>query len=307
MKILTRRKRWERFIPFYCMAIPGLIYLGINNYMPMFGLIIAFKNLDFRLGILKSPWTGFSNFEYLFKSRDALIITRNTVLYNLAFIIIGMIFSIFVAILLSEIKQKMLTRFYQSLILIPQLMSWVVVGYLVYAMLSADMGLINKGILKPLVLEEVTWYNTPRYWPVILIIVNQWKTIGFSAVIYLASIMGINTDYFEAARIDGASKLAQICHITLPLLKPTIITLTILSLGRMFYSDFGLFYQIPRNSGALYSATRTIDVYVYNALMNNSNYAMSSAASFYQSIVGFLLIISANGIIRRLSSENAMF
>lgn len=307
MKIPAGRKKWKRFIPFYCMAIPGLIYLGINNYMPMFGLIIAFKNLDFRLGILKSPWAGFSNFEYLFKSRDALVITRNTLLYNLAFIMIGLIFAIFVAILLSEIKWKLFARFYQSLILIPQLMSWVVVGYLVYAMLSADMGLINKGILKPLALEEVTWYSTPNYWPIILIIVNQWKTIGFSAVIYLASIMGINTDYFEAARIDGASKIAQIRHITLPLLKPTIITLTILSLGRIFYSDFGLFYQIPRNSGALYSVTRTIDVYVYNALMNNSNYAMSSAAGFYQSIVGFLLIISANGIIRKLSPENAMF
>jgi putative aldouronate transport system permease protein len=218
-----------------------------------------------------------------------------------------MICAIGTAILLSEIRLKLMARFYQSVILIPQLMSWVVTGYLVYALLSADVGLINKTALKAFGLEQVSWYSTPEYWPFILLFVNQWKNIGFSAVIYLAAIMGISPDYFEAAKIDGASKFRQIRHITLPLLKPTVITLTILSLGRMFYSDFGLFYQIPRNSGALYGVTRTIDVYVYNALMNQSNYAMSSAASFYQSIVGFLLIISANGLIRKLSWENALF
>jgi putative aldouronate transport system permease protein len=303
---MKRRKLWK-YLPLYGMALPGLLYLGANNYMPMFGLIIAFKNLNFRLGILKSPWAGLSNFAYLFRSRDALLITRNTVLYNLAFIVIGTVCAISTAILLSEIKAKLCARLYQSVILIPQLMSWVVTGYMVYAVLSADVGLINKTILKFLNLPEVSWYSTPKYWPFILIFVNQWKSIGFSAVIYLAAIMGISPDYFEAARIDGASKLRQIRHITLPLLKPTVITLTVLNLGRMFYSDFGLFYQIPRNSGALYGATRTIDVFVYNALMNNSNYSMSSAAAFYQSIVGFVLILAANGIIRRLSRDNALF
>jgi putative aldouronate transport system permease protein len=303
---MNRRKFW-RYLPLYGMALPGLFYLAINNYMPMFGLVIAFKKLDFRLGIFKSPWAGLSNFEYLFRSRDALLITRNTVLYNLSFIVIGMICAIGTAILLSEIHRKLLARFYQSVILIPQLMSWVVTGYLVYALLSADVGLVNKGIIRTFGLTEISWYGTPKYWPFILIFVNQWKSIGFSAVIYLAAIMGISPDYFEAARIDGASKPSQIWHITLPLLKPTIITLAILSLGRMFYSDFGLFYQIPRNSGALYGVTRTIDVYVYNALMNQSNYAMSSAAAFYQSIVGFVLILAANGIIRKLSRENALF
>jgi putative aldouronate transport system permease protein len=303
---MKRRKFWK-YLPLYGMALPGLLYLGVNNYMPMFGLVIAFKNLNFRLGIFKSPWAGLSNFEYLFRSRDALLITRNTVLYNMAFIVIGTICAIITAILLSEIKIKLCARLYQSVILIPQLMSWVVTGYMVYAILSADVGLLNKTILRFLNLPEISWYSTPKYWPLILIFVNQWKSIGFSAVIYLAAIMGISPDYFEAARIDGAPKLRQIRHITLPLLKPTIITLTLLSLGRMFYSDFGLFYQIPRNSGVLYGATRTIDVYVYNALMNQSNYAMSSAAAFYQSIVGFSLILAANGIIRRLSRDNALF
>jgi putative aldouronate transport system permease protein len=289
------------------MALPGLLYLAINNYMPMFGLVIAFKNLNFRLGLFGSPWAGLSNFEYLFRSRDVLLITRNTVLYNAAFIVIGTVCAVITAILLSEIKMKLCARLYQSVILVPQLMSWVVTGYMVYAILSADVGILNKTILKFLNVPEISWYSTPKYWPFILIFVNQWKSIGFQAVIYLAAIMGISPDYFEAARIDGASKLRQIRHITLPLLRPTVMTLTILSLGRMFYSDFGLFYQIPRNSGALYGVTRTIDVYVYNALMNQSNYAMSSAAAFYQSIVGFALILTANGIIRRLSRDNALF
>jgi putative aldouronate transport system permease protein len=301
------RRRGERYLLLYLMALPGLVYLFCNNYMPMFGLIIAFKNLNFRLGILKSPWAGLDNFRYLFASRDALIITRNTVLYNLAFIVTGTIFAIFVAILLSELRAKFLSRIYQSVILVPQLMSWVVAGYLVFAVLSADVGLINKTILRKFGMEAISWYTTPQYWPFILVIVNQWKTIGFSSVIYLSSIVGISQDYYEAARIDGAGKLAQIRRITLPLLKPAVITLTILNLGRMFYSDFGLFYQIPRNSGALYAATRTIDVYVYNALMNSSNFSMSSAASFYQSIVGFVLIIAANALIRKTSRENAIF
>jgi putative aldouronate transport system permease protein len=307
IKTRGKKGKWGNYGILYLMALPGLLYLVCNNYLPMFGLVIAFKNLNFRLGILKSPWAGLSNFKYLFASKDALIITRNTVLYNLTFIVIGTIFAIFVAILLSELRAKFLSRLYQSIILVPQLMSWVVVGYLVFAMLSADVGLFNKGILEKLGREGISWYNTPEYWPVILVIVNQWKGIGFQAVIYLAGIVGISQDYYEAARIDGAGKIAQIWHITLPLLKPTVITLTILSLGRMFYSDFGLFYQIPRNSGALYGATRTIDVYVYNALMNSSNFSMSSAASFYQSIVGFILIISANALIRKISRENAIF
>ena len=180
-------------------------------------------------------------------------------------------------------------------------------GYLVYAFLSSDTGYINKSILEPLGREGISWYTEKKYWPFILVFVNQWKNIGFTTVIYLASIIGISKDYYEAARIDGANKWSQIRYITLPLIKPTVITLTLLNIGRIFYSDFGLFYQVPRNSGMLYDVTRTIDVYVYNALMKNSDFALASAASFYQSIVGFLLIIIANMIIRKVSRENALF
>ena len=254
------KRKWKKFIPLYIMAIPGLAYLFINNYLPMFGLVIAFKDLDFRKGIWKSPWAGFDNFKFLFRSKDALVITRNTLLYNLAFIFIGLLISITVAILLSEIRNGAASRIYQSSILIPYLMSWVVAGYLVYAFLSSDTGYINKSILEPLGKEGVSWYTEKKYWPFILVFVNQWKNIGFTTVIYLASIIGISKDYYEAARIDGANKWSQIRYITLPLIKPTVITLTLLNIGRIFYSDFGLFYQVPRNSGMLYDVTRTIDV-----------------------------------------------
>lgn len=302
-----KKVKLKRYIPFYIMAAPAVLYMLINNYLPMFGIVIAFKNLNFSKGILASDWAGFNNFRYLFLTKDAFIMTRNTILYNLAFIILGIICGLTVAILLNEITKKIVLSAYQSLMLVPFLMSWVIVNYLVYAFLASDTGLINNSFLKGLGIEPISWYSTPKYWPFLLVFINLWKGMGFNMILYYSSIVGISSDYFEAAKIDGATKWQQIKSITLPLLKPTVITLLILSIGRMFYSDFGLFYQIPRNSGMLYNVTRTIDTYVYNALMNNADYAMSSAASVYQSIVGFLLIIIANGIIKKISSEDALF
>ena len=228
-------------------------------------------------------------------------------IYNATFIILGTVIAVSVAILLNEIKNKLAKRLYQSIILLPFLISWVVVSYLVFAMLSAETGMINSAILKPLGFEPVNWYSSKQYWPFILVISNIWKITGYAMVIYLSSIVGISQDYYEAATIDGASKWKQISKITLPLLKPTIITLFVLQIGRIFNSDFGLFYQIPRNSGALYETTQTIDVYVYNALMRLSDYGMSSAASVFQSIVGFTLVVVANLAIRRYNAENALF
>lgn len=309
VKVKQPRKkiRWARYIPIYFLALPGMIYLIINNYLPMFGIVIAFKDLDFRKGLLKSDWCGFENFKYLFRSKDALIITRNTVLYNVVFIIFGVILGITVAILLNEVRGRLKVKFFQSVILIPYLMSWVVVSYLVYAVFSAEVGFVNNSILKPMGSEPISWYMEPKYWPAILIFVHFWKSLGFTMVIYYSNLIGISPEYYEAAKIDGATKWQQIKSITLPLLKPTIITLTILNLGRIFSSDFGLFYQIPRNSGVLYPTTRTLDVYVYNALMKNNDFAMSSAASVYQAVVGFVFILVANGIIRKMSEENALF
>lgn len=302
-----KRIRWGRYLPVYLLALPGFVYLIINNYLPMFGIIIAFKDLNFNKGLLGSDWCGLNNFKYLFRSKDALVITRNTVLYNVVFIFLGIFIGILIAICLNEIRGKMKLRMFQSAILIPYLMSWVIASYLVYALLAPDVGLINKSVMPALGKEGVNWYTTLDPWPVILILANVWKTAGFSSVLYYSSIIGISTDYYESARIDGATKWDEIRRITLPLLKPTIITLTILNLGRIFASDFGLFYQIPKNSGILYPVTRTLDVYVYNALMRNNDFSMSSAASVYQAIVGFIFIMASNAIIRKISAEDALF
>jgi putative aldouronate transport system permease protein len=302
-----KKIRWGHIIPFYVMVLPGALYLLINNYIPMYGIIIAFKKLNFQKGVFQSEWSGFDNFRFLFATKDAWTITRNTILYNIAFFIVGTVMAITLAILINEIRNRFASKVYQSLTLLPFLMSWVVISYLVYAFLSAETGLINNSILEPIGMKNINWYQEKKYWPFILILVNTWKGLGYSMIIYLSSIVGISQDYFEAARLDGASKWKQIKHITLPLLKPTLITLFILSVGQIFRSDFGLFYQIPKNSGPLFDVTRTLDVYVYQALMKNSDYTMSSAASVYQSIVGFVLIIAANQIIRKYNKESALF
>ncbi|MBD5457533.1 MAG: sugar ABC transporter permease [Lachnospiraceae bacterium] len=306
-KSKKRKIRWRDCIPYYLLALPGIIYMLCNNYLPMFGIIIAFKNLNFRKGILGSDWCGFDNFKFLFASKDAWAITRNTILYNLAFIILTTVISVAVAILINEIKSRTAGKLYQSLILLPYLMSWVIVSYLAYALLSGETGMINNSIFKALGIKTVSWYNEPKYWPFILTFVHLWKTVGYAMIIYYSSIVGMSQDYFEAATLDGASKWQQIRYLTLPLLKSTMITMFVLQVGRIFYSDFGLFYQIPMNSGTLYSVTRTIDVYVYNALMKSSDFGMSSAASVYQSIVGFVLIVAVNALLRKTSKENALF
>ena len=299
---------FKRSLPIYLMLLPGFIYLMCNNYMPMFGLLMAFKNLNFKLGILGSPWSGLDNFKFLFQSGDALMVTRNTILYNIVFIILGTILGVFTAVMMNEIRKRTLKTVFQTLILLPYLMSMVVVSYFAYAFLSTESGFINNTIL-PLfgVTKSIQFYQEEKYWPFIIVFFNMWKGIGFGAILYLSTLIGISPEYYEAAKIDGANRVKQFIHITLPGLKTTMITLFILSLGYIFRSDFGLFYQLPRNSGMLYQVTETIDVYVYNMLMNQSNYALSSAASFYQSIVGFLLIIAANAFIKKLSPDDSMF
>jgi len=228
-------------------------------------------------------------------------------LYNIAFIVLGIIFGVTFAILLNEIRQKILLRTYQTIILLPHLVSWVVISYFTYAMLSVDTGMINKSILPLFGIEGISWFTEPKYWPFILTIMNIWKGFGFSCVVYFSSIVGINKEYYEAAQLDGASRLQQIFRITIPMIKPTIITLLLLNLGRTFYSDFGLFYQVPMNSGMLFSTTNVIDTYVFRSLMQIGNIGMSAAAGFYQSIVGFIMVIGANLIVRKVSSENALF
>lgn len=307
MTVKKKKRGIWRFWPFYLMALPGLAYLFINNIMPMYGMLLAFKKLNVKEGIWGSPWCGFDNFKFLFRSGTAYEMIRNTILYNVAFIVLGTIISVALAVLLNEVRKKALSKLYQSVILIPYLVSWVLASYLVYAFLAQDVGLINNSILIPLGLDPINWYIEKKFWPFILFIASTWKNVGYMLVIYYSSIVGISRDYYEAATIDGASKWQQIKNITLPLIKPTVITMTILSLGRIATSDFGLFYQVPRNSGAIYSVTQTIDVYVYNALMTNHDFSMSAAAGVFQSIVGFAFILAANAIVRKLNRENALF
>lgn len=302
----STKKRIFRYRWLYLLALPGLVYLFINNYLPMAGLVIAFKKVNFRLGIWNSPWAGFENFRYLFATKDAWIITRNTILYNLVFIALGLIVSVTLAIGLSDMKKKKLRSLYQGSFLIPYIISYVVVSYLVYAFLGTN-GLMNKTILPALGEKPENWYLTSKWWPYILVFVNTWKNAGYATVIYMATILGFDGSLFEAADLDGATSWQKIRFITLPLLKPTMITLTMLNVGRIFYSDFGLFYQVPQNSGAILDVTNVIDTYVYRGLLQLGDISMSSAAGLYQAVVGFIVILGANLLVKKFSPEDALF
>lgn len=300
-----KRAKMKHFIPIYIMMLPGLIYLFINNYMPLPGLVIAFKKYNAKQGIFGSDWIGFDNFEYLFKTSDAWVITRNTILYNIAFIVINTVMAIFVAVILSELNGKR-KKVYQSAILLPNLISTVIIGYLVFSFFSVENGFFNNTILPLFGKEPVNWYSETKYWPFILIFVNAWKSVGYNCIVYLATILGFDRAYYESAVVDGATRWKQFKYITLPLLKPTIIMLTLMAVGRIFYSDFGLFYQVPLNQGALYPVTNTIDTYVYRGLLQLGNISMSAAAGLYQSVVGFILVLGANMLVRKVDKDSAL-
>ena len=220
---------------------------------------------------------------------------------------IGTALGIFVAILLTEIVKSVWAKFYQSALLLPYLLSWVVISYMVFAFLNSDSGFINNTVLKTLGMDPVSWYTKSNIWPFILILVFLWQTVGHTSIIYMASIAGIDKGIYEAAKIDGAGKIKQIFYITLPLLKPTITIMGLMAIGKIFFSDFGLFYQVPMNSGALYGVTQTIDTFVYRGLMELNDVGMSSAAGLFQSCVGFILVITANALVRKMNPENALF
>ncbi|OBZ17218.1 sugar ABC transporter permease [Bacillus sp. FJAT-26390] len=300
-------KKMKKYKMLYLMLIPGVVYLLINNYAPMLGVIIAFKDVNFAKGIMESDWVGLKNFEYLFKTEDAYIITRNTILYNMVFIVLNLVVAVALAVLLNELKNRFLPRFYQSVILLPYLMSSVIIGYLVYSFLSMETGLINNTILPLLGQDGIMWYNDPKYWPYILTFVKIWSTSGYLSIVYFAAVVGIDQEYYEAATLDGANKLQQILKITIPLITPVIIIMTLLQIGRIFYSDFGLFYQVPLDSGVLMPTTNVIDTYVYRALLKNGDIGMSSAAGLYQSIVGFIIILISNYVVKKINPNNSLF
>ena len=307
MKKTNFQRLAKRYWPFYIMALPACIYFFINSYIPMGGLILAFEKYTVSGGIFGSEKVGLSNFKFLFQSADAWIMTRNTILYNLAFIVIGTVISILVAYLLHELKHEMSRKVYQTVILFPGLLSIIIISYLANALLAGDTGYINMHILAPLGLEPVSFYSEQKWWPFILIFIHFWQMTGSNCILYLANMSAIDPGLYEAANLDGANRFRCFMNITLPCLVPTIVTLTILSVGKIFNSDFGLFYQVPMNSGAIIDVTQTIDTYVYRGLMNTANMGMSAAACFYQSIVGFCLVMITNALVRKFSRENAMF
>lgn len=298
--------RLKMSLALFSMMIPGVIYLIINNYIPMAGLTIAFKQFNYGAGIWDSAWTGFSNFTYLFKTNDALNIIRNTIGYNLVFILLGNIFAVTVAVMLNFLRGKLNKRIYQTTILIPYLISMVVVSYIVFGFLSVENGFLNN-LIADLGGEKISWYTESKYWPFILTIVNLWKGFGYSSILYYATVIGIDSSLYEAAEIDGAGRWKQIWHITLPGIKGTIITLVLLAIGRMFYSDFGLFYQVPMRSGLISAVTDTIDVFVYKGLTQLNDVGRASAAGFLQSVLGFILVLSANFIVRKADKDSALF
>ncbi|MGM1050023.1 MAG: ABC transporter permease [Bacillota bacterium] len=292
-------------------VLPGALWFLFFSYLPMFGTIIAFKEYRFSrdgflASIMDSKWVGLDNFKFLFSTNDAYIITRNTVLYNFAFIVLGLILSVALAIVLSEIVNKRLAKVYQTGMFLPYFLSWVIVGYFAFSFLSMDKGVLNQ-ILGWFGVEPIQWYSEAKYWPYILTLISLWKSIGYNSVIYLASITGIDKSLYEAAMIDGANKWQQIKSITIPMLKPLMTILTLLAIGRIFYADFGLFYQVPRDSGTLYSVTNVIDTYVYRGLKTTGEIGMSTAAGLYQSVVGFALVMTSNYIVRKYDKENALF
>lgn len=301
------KKRMNKYKYLYLLALPSILYLFANNYMPMTGLMLAFKNYSFSKGIFGSEWCGLKNFTYLFSSKWARIMFRNTIGYNVVFITLGTAFAIFVAILLNEIRSVRARNGYQILILIPHLVSMVLVGYIVFAFLSNSNGFVNNGILEPLGRDKVNWYTEAGYWPYILIFVNLWKNFGFQSIVYFATIIGFDKTYYEAAVVDGANIWQQITRITLPLLKPTVIILTVMAIGRMFSTDFGLFYQVPMNSGMLREATTTIDTFVYKTFMEDHDVGRSLAAGFLQSILGFVLVMGTNLGVRKIDPDSALF
>jgi len=291
----------------YLMALPSIILLIAFNYIPMFGQLLAFKAFDVQKGIFGSPWNGIDNFKYLFTTTDAWIITRNTVLYNVAFIAVNLVLAISLAIALNELRSKRAAKVFQTIFIMPHFLSIAIIAIIVFAFLGQTNGFVNVVRKFFGAKRDVNWYYNVSFWPGFLVFLNAWKGVGYSAVVYLASITGISMEYYEAAMLDGASKMQQVRYITLPHLRSIATILLIMSIGSIFNGDFGMFYVVTQNTGQLYPVTQVIDTYVYNALMSMNDIGRSSAATFYQSFVGLVMVMLSNGIVRKIDPENSLF
>ena len=304
-----KKRRWTRDdTELTVLALPTTIWYFLFAFMPMFGIIIAFKDYKIKGGflqsIIQSDWIGFQNFKFLFSAGDIWIILRNTILYNIAFIILNIVVPVTMALLIGQLHNEKMAKVYQTAMFMPYFLSWVVVTALVWAFLSFDKGLLNS-LLESMGKDPHQWYMEPKLWPPFLIFMYMWKNLGYSMVVYLATITGIDKTYYEAAGIDGATVWQQMRYVTLPLMKTVIIMMFIMAVGRIFYSDFGLFYQVPRDSNSLYNVSYTLDVFVFKQLKSSTT-GMASAAAFVQSVAGCITILTANAIVRKVDRESAM-
>lgn len=295
------RDNFELFV----FTLPAIISLAIFHYWPLAGNIMAFKDYKYAKGIFGSDWNGLKNFEYFFTSQDVVRITRNTILYNGAFIVVGIACAVIVALLLYQITMRGAIKLYQTVMILPRFLSWVIVSYIVYILLNPTSGVLN-GILNAVGKSGVQWYGTTKPWPYILIFSNLWKHVGLDSIIYYSALLGIDEEQFEAAEVDGASKFVQMVRIAVPSILPVIVIMFILQIGSIFGGDFGLFYQIPRNIGTLYPVTDVIPTYVFRGLQGG-DYATSTAVGLFQSAVGFALVIITNIIVKKIDPDKAIF
>ena len=306
-KIIRKRKTFSRSaLQDYSLAFIPLLYVFVFSYLPMVGIIIAFKNYRYDKGIFGSDWVGFRNFKFFFESNDFVRITRNTLVMNAIFIMVGIAAALFVAIMLYAIVSRIKTKVFQTILITPHFLSWVVVAYMLYGFLNTKYGILNS-LLESIGIKGVDWYSEAGAWPAILTIASVWKHVGMDSVTYYAALMGIDSSYIEAAKVDGASSWQVRWHIILPSLLPIITILTILKIGGIFNADFGLFYQLPRNIGLLYETTDVMDTYIFRTMRVVGDMGMSSAAGLLQSVVGLVMVIFTNWASKKIDKDNGLF
>lgn len=306
---MNRRGFWGHVIKYrtlLLMLAPAVLFFLLFAYVPMAGIVLAFKQYNYAGGIFGSPWNGLDNFKFFFESGNAWMVTRNTALYNIAFIVFNNVLQIAAAILLFEAVGKWFRKLSQTVMFLPYFISWVVVGAIAYNLFNYDVGTLNT-ILRAIGLEPVDIYNTPDYWPYILVLVSAWKTLGYGSVMYLAAIIGIDKEMYEAAEIDGANVFQRIRRITIPNLYPTIIILVLLAIGNIFRGDFGMFYNMVGTNGLLFSYTDVIDTFVFRTLTTSNEVGLSAAVGLYQSVLGFATILLANYAVRKYDKDRALF
>ena len=304
MKSFFTELRKEKVL--FLMATPAILLTILINYIPMAGIVLAFKSFKYNLGLFGSPWSGWTNFRFFFMSGTAWNVTANTVLYNIINLISTQILAIVIAILLSEIIGKYFRKFAQSAIFLPHFISWIFVGLFSYGLFNYEGGLLN-GMLKSFGIEPINVYGTPSAWWFIIPIINAWKSVGYTSVIYIAAITGIDMECYESADIDGANIFQKILYITMPSIVPTIIIMTLLSVGQILRGNFQMFFQLVGYNGQLFEATDVIDTFVFRSLITSGDLGMSSAATFYQSVLCFVIILLVNGLVRKIEPDYALF